>query len=47
MRINDFKIGCFYAKYEFSTPYRLSSSDAERACLSKQDIFRIPRIQDS
>ncbi|WP_455464471.1 hypothetical protein [Candidatus Hodarchaeum mangrovi] len=29
MRINNFKIGRFYAKYEFSTPYMLSSSDAE------------------
>jgi aspartate/methionine/tyrosine aminotransferase len=29
MKINDFKLERFYAKHEFSTPYMLSSSDAE------------------
>ncbi|MHA1983497.1 MAG: aminotransferase class I/II-fold pyridoxal phosphate-dependent enzyme [Candidatus Hodarchaeales archaeon] len=29
MKIKDFKLERFYAKYEFSTPYMLSSSDAE------------------
>ncbi len=29
MRINDFKVGSFYARYEISTPFMLSFSDVE------------------
>lgn len=29
MRINDFKLECYFGKYEFTAPYLLTRSDCE------------------
>lgn len=29
MRINDFKLECYFGKYEFAAPYLLTQSDCE------------------
>lgn len=41
MKINDFKLERFFAKYEFTTPYILCASDCES--FKVEDLFKLDK----
>lgn len=45
MKINDFKLERFFAKYEFNTPYLLCCSDCES--LSIEDLFNLDKTAET
>ena len=39
MKINDFKLECYFGKYEFTAPYLLTQSDCES--MSTRDLLAL------